>query len=161
MSISEDSPPCEMCDGDRTHSTFDTKTHDWDMFCYDCGFHSSDTASEGSHEMSLVTTRHCKSCGVSITKWSVTSEGYLYECSNCDENEIRSSIDHFNGVTPEDRWDFLKDYRDVDATDWTYTWRPCEGGCEDYWYDNMTDAAKSCKSCTQLTEKSKIWKDWN
>ena len=160
MSITEDNPTCEMCDSNITHATYDSKTHDWDMSCLDCGFRSSDR--NGTHEMSLVTTRHCRNCAVGITSWSVAPEGYRHNCYICEHSEIQPSIELFESVTPEERWDFLKDYHtNPKTTDYTYSWRPCEGGCEDYWYDSMTDAATSCESCIQLTKKSKIWKDWN
>jgi len=150
MGTHHDCPPCEMCDSGNTYSSFESRSGHYEVECFDCGYAMRDSPRDKTYEITMITTRHCD-CGHGINYFTVVDEGYLFECSECHTEEVRPSIEMFRGVKPADRWDMLSD--EVD-------WQPCSNGCDDYWYDQSSDAEKCCHQCLKLLETNQIWEDY-
>lgn len=154
MGTHHDNPPCEMCESANTWSSFESRGGDYEVECYDCGYAFNESPKTDKRERYFQTTRHCSECNSGINFFTdISSEGYSMDCENCGYTEIRSAIELFLSVQPEERWNDM-------FTDMDY-WQPCDNKCGDYWYDANTDASTCCFQCSQQLKQDAIWQDWN
>lgn len=153
MGIVHDNPPCEFCEGVNTYSTYDSGTNYFEMDCYECGYGVKEDTGDGTWEKTLMTTWRCGNCNHGIGIFSIGSEGqYIYDCSECNHQETHAHQELFASIKPEDQWyDFLSDGAE--------TWKPCEAGCGNYWYDSDGDSEPCCWKCRKQQAEEDIWQD--